>query len=140
MAAFTLHSEENSTKASLKWLFEFLSDFQNFERILPEDKVEGFTYSKEQCSFTIKGITPMTVKLTDKKPFEFILFSSDGLGKFNFELKANFIGNSEEQGKCSVFLSGDLNPVILGFAKEPLQQLVNTMSKRLSEMDERKIA
>jgi hypothetical protein len=140
VAAFTLNSEVNETRSTLQWLYDFLADFKNFKRILPEDKVENFTYTDNECSFSIKGITPMTVKMEEKKPVEYILFTSEGLGKFNFTLKANFIGDANSPGKCSIDLSGDLNPIILNFAKGSLQQLANTMSRRLAEMDELKMA
>ncbi|HRH12267.1 MAG TPA: hypothetical protein PLU73_12165 [Bacteroidia bacterium] len=139
MAAFTLNSETNKTGSTLKSLFLFLSDFKNFASILPNDKVEGFTYSEDQCSFTIKGITPMTVKLEEKIPFQSILFTSQGLGKFNFTLKAFFIGDQDAKGECRIEMGGDLNPVILGMAKNSLQQLINTMSQKLAALREEEL-
>src|SRR4051812_45939374 len=125
MAAFTINSDTNTTQSTLKSLFEFLSDFKNFSTILPEDKVDNFQYSENECSFNIKGITPMTIKLVEKQPFEFILFSSEGLAKFNFNLKAFFMGDALATGQCKVELSGDLNPFIKSMAEKPLTALVN---------------
>ena len=135
MASFTIDSEKNDTVSKLSSLFDFLVDFKNFESILPQDKVDGFEFSHEHCSFNIKGITQMTIKISEKKPHEYILFNSDGLGKYNFKLKVFLIGESEQPGKCRVELAGDLNPVILSFANKPLMQLVNTMSSRLSGLE-----
>lgn len=134
MAAFNIESETQQSVSTLKDLFEFLSDFKNFSSILPMDKVENFEYTSEQCSFNIKGITAMAIKLADKKPVEYILFSSDGLGKFNFNLKVHFMGEAEKPGKCRIDLGGDLNPFILKMAEKPLTQLVNTMSQKLAEL------
>lgn len=135
MAEFTITSDTNATRSALKPLFEFLGDFKNFSSILPEDKVADFRHKESECSFTIKGITPMTVKLQEKKPFEYILFTSEGLGKFNFKLKAHFIGSPENAGRCKVELHGDLNPFIKTMAEKPLTGLVNTMSLRLSQLE-----
>lgn len=134
MAAFTIVSESNKTQSSVKNLFGFLSDFKNFASILPEDKVENFQFAGDQCSFNIKGITPMTIKLVEKKPFEFILFSSEGLAKFNFSLKVHFTGEADAPGECKVDLMGDLNPFIKAMAEKPLAGLVNTMSLKLSQL------
>lgn len=134
MASFSILSETNSTQSNIKALFDFLSDFKNFASILPEDKVENFKYSEHECSFNIKGITPMTIKVTEKKPYEFILFSSEGLAKFNFQLKAQFAGKADEKGQCSVQLLGDLNPFIKAMAEKPLTHLVNVMSMKLSQL------
>jgi hypothetical protein len=134
VAAFTIESETNTTQSSIRSLFEFLTDFKNFSSILPEDKVENFKYSENECSFNIKGITPMTIKLAEKDPCHFILFTSDGLAKFNFKLKVMFAGEPEKPGSCNVHLIGDLNPFIKAMAEKPLTNLVNTMSLKLSHL------
>lgn len=134
MAKFTIVSDTHKTVSSLKSLYTFLSDFKNFAAILPEDKVENFKYSDDECSFNIKGITPMTIKVEERVPNEFILFSSDGLAKFNFSLKVFFLGSPEDAGECKVDLLGDLNPFIKAMAEKPLGSLVNTMSLKLSQL------
>lgn len=134
MAAFTLPSKTHKTNSSLKLLFEFLTDFKNFKSILPEDKVEDFKYENDQCSFSIKGITPMVIKLAEKEPYHYILFTSEGLAKFNFSLKVFFEGDAEQTGTCRIDLSGDLNPIILSMAQKSLEGLANTMALKLSEL------
>lgn len=134
MAKFTISSDTNKTVSSLKSLFEFLSDFKNFAAIMPEDKVDNFKYTEHECSFNIKGITPMTIKVAESKPYECIVFSSDGLAKFNFSLNVQFIGSSEATGECKVDLLGDLNPFIKTMAEKPLTNLVNAMSLKLAQL------
>jgi len=134
VAKFTIASETHKTVSSLKSLFDFLSDFKNFSAILPEDKVDNFKYSENECSFNIKGITPMTIRISEKVPYEYILFSSDGLAKFNFSLRVEFIGTADKPGECKIDLLGDLNPFIKAMAEKPLGALVNTMSLKLSQL------
>ncbi|MCE3229432.1 MAG: hypothetical protein K0S32_3983 [Bacteroidetes bacterium] len=134
MAAFTITSDINPTKSPIKNLYEFLGDFKNFDSILPHDKIEDFKFNENECSFNIKGITPMTIKMAEKSPHESILFTSEGLAKFNFNLKVHFIGDASSAGECKVELMGDLNPFIKTMAEKPLTTLVNTMSEKLSEL------
>jgi hypothetical protein len=134
VAAFTIHSATHQTQSQIGTLYNFLCDFKNFQAILPEDKVENFEFSGDQCSFNIRGITPMKVRLVEKIPHESILFSTEGLAKFNFSLLVDFLGDSNQLGHCSVKLSGDLNPFIKAMAEKPLITLVNTMSLKLSEL------
>lgn len=134
MSKFTIISGTNKTASPLKNLYTFLSDFKNFGSLLPEDKVDNFKYTESECSFNIKGITPMTIKVAEKVPYEFIVFSSDGLAKFNFSLKVQFIGDAEQTGECKIDLLGDLNPFIKAMAEKPLTGLVNTMSLKLSQL------
>ena len=46
MSAFSIHSEINSTQSKLISLFLFISDFKNFNSILPEDRIEDFICSE----------------------------------------------------------------------------------------------
>ncbi len=135
MAAFTLHSNAHTTKSTLKELFLFLSDFKNFDSILPEDKVENFTYSANRCNFTIKGFTNIGIVLKEQQAFSKLVFNSEGLMKFNFELNVFFTGTATETGQCQVDLLADMNPFIKVMAEKPLLQLINTMSFKLSQLD-----
>jgi hypothetical protein len=135
MASFTLTSETLSTKSNLKDLFLFLSDFKNFGSILPEDKVENFTHTENRCDFTIKGVTTIGIVMKDKHAFSHLVFNSEGLAKFNFQLTVHFIGQPELIGQCKVELLADMNPIIKMMAEKPLQQLINTMSTKLSQLE-----
>jgi len=135
LAEFTITSDVQPTKATLKQLYNFLSDFKNFKSILPEDKVENFEYTTDSCSFTIRGITAMTIKQISKTPFTSVKFQSEGLAKFNFILEAKFIGEAENSGNCQIELFADMNPFIKTMAEKPLKGLVDTMALRLSQLE-----
>ncbi len=135
MAEFTITSDVQPTKSTLKQLYNFLIDFKNFKSILPEDKVENFEYTADSCSFTIRGITAMTIKQVNKTPFTSVKFQSEGLAKFNFILEAKFIGEAETQGQCQIELFADMNPFIKTLAEKPLKGLVDTMALRLSQLE-----
>ena len=135
MAEFTITSDVQPTKATLKQLYNFLTDFKNFKSILPEDKVENFEYNSEGCSFTIRGITALKIKLISKVEYTSVKFQSEGLAKFNFILEAKFIGEAEKPGECNVELFADMNPFIKTMAEKPLEGLVNTMALRLSQLE-----
>jgi len=135
LAEFTIISNTEPTKATLKELYDFLIDFKNFRSILPEDKVENFEYTADSCSFTIRGITSLTIKQISKTPHSSIKFQSEGLAKFNFILEAKLIGEPEKQGECCIELFADMNPFIKVMAEKPLIGLVNTMAQKLSQLE-----
>ena len=134
MAYFTIPGKALACVSTCRQLYDFLTNFKNFGSILPEDKTENFTFNETSCSFNIRGITPMTVILKNKVPFSLIEFSSEGLGKFNFDLKVVFEGLADECATSQISLSGDLNPFIKAMAEKPLTALVDSMNKKLSEL------
>lgn len=135
MAEFTIISNIEPTKATIKQLYDFLTDFKNFKSILPEDKVENFEYSTDSCSFTIRGITALTIKQISKTPYSSVKFQSEGLAKFNFILEAKFMGDADKAGQCCIELFADMNPFIKTMAEKPLTALVNTMALKLSQLE-----
>lgn len=134
MALFIITSETHPAASPNKNLYNYLTDFKNFRDLLPEDKVENFACDEEKCSFNIKGITPLTVRIAEKVPFSKIVFESEGLAKFNFRLQANFTGDAESAGSCNIELKGDINPFIKVMAEKPLTQLVNSMAEKLGKL------
>jgi len=135
VAAFRISGDSNPCVSKNRELYNFLSDFNNFKSILPEDKVEDFVAEGDACSFTIKGITAMRIRIADQTPFSMIYFSSEGLSKFNFKLRVNFNGEADQLGECTVAMEGDLNPFILKMAEKSLQAFVNSMSLKLSQLN-----
>ena len=135
MAQFTIISNAEPTKATIKELYDFLIDFKNFKSILPEDKVENFEYTADTCSFNIRGITSLTIRQISKIPHSSIKFQSEGLAKFNFILETKFIGEAGKPGQCCVELFADMNPFIKVMAEKPLTGLVNTMALKLSQLE-----
>ena len=130
MAHFSLLSETHTTKSSTDSLFDFMGDFHNFKHLLPEDKIDNFECTTEQCSFSIKGLTALTIKIKDKQPKSKITFETSGLAKFVFTLHIHLLQNQT----TNVQLEGDMNPFIKVMAEKPLTELINTMASKLSNL------
>lgn len=107
-----------------------MGDFHNFKHLLPDDKIENFECTSEQCSFGIKGLVPLTIKIKDKTPKSKITFETSGLAKFVFTLHIHLL--PEQQ--TNVQLEGDMNPFIKVMAEKPLSDLVNTMASKLAAL------
>ena len=131
MSYFSLLSETHSTKSATDTLFDFMGDFNNFKHLLPDDKIENFECTTEQCSFGIKGLVPLTIKIKDKKPKSEITFETSGLAKFVFTLHIHLLPNQT----TNVQLEGDMNPFIKAMAEKPLSNLINTMATKLAALE-----
>ena len=131
MSYFSLLSETHSTKSATDVLFDFMGDFNNFKHLLPDDKIENFECTNEQCSFGIKGLMPLTIKIKDKKPKSEITFETSGLAKFVFTLHIHLLPNQT----TNVQLEGDMNPFIKAMAEKPLSNLINTMATKLATLE-----
>lgn len=131
MAHFSLISETHTTKTSISVLFDFMRDFNNFKHLLPTDKIENFACTANQCSFGIKGMMPLTIKIKEFLAPNKITYETSGLAKFVFTLHIHLLDNQT----TNVQLEGDMNPFIKVMAEKPLKELINTMALKLSELE-----
>jgi hypothetical protein len=128
LAHFSILSETHTTQSTTESLFDFMGDFNNFKHLLPDGKIENFECTAEQCSFGIKGLMPLTIKIKEKVPIVRITFETTGIAKFVFTLHIHFLENQT----TNVELEGDMNPFIKAMAEKPLRELVNTMATKLA--------
>jgi hypothetical protein len=128
VAHFSILSETQATQSQTDNLFDFMGDFNNFKHLLPEDKIENFECTTEQCSFGIKGLMPLTIKIKERLPKSRITFETTGIAKFVFTLHIHLLADQ----KTNVELEGDMNPFIKAMAEKPLRDLVNTMASKLA--------
>ncbi len=130
MGHFSLKSNTHPTKSQTSDLFEFMGDFNHFKNLLPTDKIENFTCTAEQCSFGIKGLVPLTIKIKERSFPNRITYETLGLAKFVFTLHIHLLNDQS----TNVQLEGDMNPFIKIMAEKPLNDLINTMALKLSEL------
>lgn len=131
MAHFSILSETHPTQSTTDSLFDFMGDFNHFKHLLPEDKIDNFQCTADQCSFGIKGLMPLTIKIKERLPKSRITFETTGVAKFVFTLHIHLLENQQ----ANVELEGDMNPFIKAMAEKPLKELVNTMSGKLSALN-----
>jgi carbon monoxide dehydrogenase subunit G len=113
-------------------VYDFLINFDNFTRLLPE-QVENWQTSGDSCSFEIKGLATLGLRITEKIPFTFINMVAEGKLPFGFTL-GTFIGEHDAQ-QCQVqlIIDADMNPFIAMMAEKPLQNFVDMLLPKLKE-------
>ena len=116
-------------------IFNFLSDFNNFGKLMPE-QIINWQSTENTCSFTIKGMTDLSMQIKEKMPSHTILISSYGKVPFDFELKCSFEDLGNYQTKSQLIFIADLNPMLSMMASKPLQNFVNMLNAKLKILAE----
>jgi len=126
-------SKPATLNTSQKKVFEFLSDFNNFEKLMP-DQVSNWKSEKETCSFTIQGMTDISLKYSLKQAFHTIKVEPDGKSPINFDLMVNLAVNDMDEQKTNgtIEINASLNPMMAMIAKRPLENLVEVMIDKLN--------
>ena len=118
---------------SAEEIFTFLCNFNNFQKIMPE-QVTNWQSTEEECSFTIAGMATLGMKIQEKKPNSMIRVMRHGKAPFDFFLNCSI----EDKGpECAVQLSfdADLNPMLKMMAVKPLTNFLNLLVNKLKEIN-----
>ena len=112
-------------------MYEYLADFTHFSMVA-NDKIENFKATQDRCSFTIKGMTDMGLKIISRLPNESITISNDtdvpSSMPLNFLIIFEFERVEPYVTKVIVKMELDANPMIAMMVKKPLEKFVNSLA------------
>jgi carbon monoxide dehydrogenase subunit G len=123
-------SKRVALKTSAENVFVSLSDMSNLGRFMPE-QITNWQATVDTCSFTIQNMTTLSMRITERVPFERIDVTSEGKTPFNFTLHLILFPQTEQHSEAMFTLKADLNPVFSMMASKPLQNLVDLMADNL---------
>lgn len=127
-----IKSNSHSINASAAQIFDFISDFNNLEKLMPE-KVVDWSSTMTTCTFTIQGMATLNMKQGLNKSNELVQMLSDGKNPFPFDLNTHIAAQGEENAEVYLQLNADMNPMLAMMAKKPLQNFVNILVEELAK-------
>lgn len=126
-------SEWKTIDAPAETVFNFVSDLNNLGKLMPE-QVINWESTADTCSFTIKGMANIQMRVVSRIPARYIGLEPEGKAPFDFKIDIDFKGKGE-QSETQVKLDATLNPMLAMMAKRPLQNLVNIIVQKLGVVD-----
>lgn len=126
-----IESKKVELNRNVEFVYEYLSDFTHFSMVA-NDKIENFKATQDRCSFTIKGMTDMGLKIISRLPNESITISNDtevpSSMPLNFLIIFEFERVEPYVTKVIVKMELDANPMIAMMVKKPLEKFVNSLA------------
>lgn len=111
-------------------VYTFISNFDNFAKLLPE-QVENWQSSGDSCSFEVKGLAAIGLRIIKKLPFSKVTMLGEGKLPFNFTLDANIIETPARQCEVELVIDSDMSQFIAMMAAKPLQNFVDLLVGKL---------
>ena len=126
-----LESKIGSINSSDEKIYNFLSDFNNFRSLIPEDKIKNWESTKESCKFSLDGLGEPGMKIIEKEPNKLIKITGAEGSKFNFFFWMQLKQVEENDTRIKLTLHAELNPMIQMMAKKPLQDFLDMLVDQL---------
>jgi len=129
-----LKSDKTSINASIEKIYNFLSDFDNFKDLMP-DQVQNWKSTEDTCSFDVSGMGQLSLKMVEKIPYSKIRILPETGTKlpFTFELICLLDKVNENETNCEFIFDHEMPMMISMMASRPLQNLVDILVKKLKE-------
>lgn len=113
-------------------VYDFLTNFDNFKRLLP-DQVANWQSTGDSCSFEVKGLAKVGLRITSKTPYTEIIMIGEGKLPFGFSFETFIRQVETQQCQVQMVIDADMNPFIAMMAEKPLQNFVDLILPKLKE-------
>jgi carbon monoxide dehydrogenase subunit G len=126
----TFSSNKVAVPASSNDIFNFLTDLNNLQKLMPGDKIDQWQSDAETCSFQIKGLAKIGMKLDSTEENKKIHIVSNGKNPFDFTLDIHL----NEQGastESQLIFDGNMNAFMKMMAEKPLTNFFNLLADNL---------
>lgn len=134
----TFNSEQVTIARNNRLIFDFLSDFNNFESLMPP-QVSDWQSDSEHCSFNIQNMATLGMRYEFKRPFDHIKIVSEGKSPFNFDLQCFLEPAGENSSNVELQLNADLNMMLKMIASKPLANFINILARQLKDVCENQL-
>ena len=121
-----LESPKVTIEKSAETIFNFLSDVQNFKKLMPENISKFEVLGEDKFLFALKGMPEIILKKKETVPFSKIVLGAAG-GKLDFALIGNITQIEPDESTVQLTFEGDFNPMMTMMIKGPIGKFIETL-------------
>lgn len=134
MSQTKLQSQEVAISKPATGIYNFLTNLNNFEKLMPQE-VSEWKSTQDECTFTLKGMPSIGFMITEQTPFTNIVYK--GIGKLPAAvfLKVAITPNGDGACKAQLFLEAELNPMLKMMVEKPLTKFLDVLAHNLTKME-----
>lgn len=127
-----LESNKTIINKSQKEFFEYLTDLNNFEELMPSN-TDKFEVDGESFIFSLKGMPEIRLVLKEKQEFSKIILSAAS-SKLSFSLTVLINKVTENTCETQLLFEGEFNAMMAMMVKGPLQKFIDTLSENAGKL------
>ena len=128
-----LESPKVTVQKNQQDLYNFLTNVENYEQLMPEGKEKFNVRSKDTFAFALKGMPEIELQIKETKAPELIVLGSTS-DKFNFSLEVVIESAGDQQSQAQLFFEGKFNAMMSMMVKGPLKKFIGTLAEKTSQL------
>jgi hypothetical protein len=130
-----IESKTGIAKGSLETVYNYISDFRNFSGLLPQDRLNNLQITQEKILFDIQGLGTVGLEIQEKEPYSMLTVGASEDSSADFTFIINLHESGKDLSEVKLRLNANLNMFLEMMARSPLQQFVDLMVDKLSQVD-----
>ena len=125
-----LESPKVTIEKSAQDIFDFLSNVENFEKLMPENISKFEVLGDDTFLFALKGMPEIVLKKKEVIAPNKIVLGAAG-GKLDFSLTGHINEIDNDKSEVQLSFAGDFNPMMAMMIKGPISKFIETLSKNI---------
>lgn len=128
-----IESPKVSVDKSPQELYDFLTNVENFEKLMPENISKFEVLAEGKFLFALKGMPEIVLKLEESTPTSKVVLGAAS-DKLPFTLTGNIQEAGEGKSDAQLVFEGKFNPMMAMMIKGPIGKFVNTLAENMSKL------
>jgi len=124
-----IESKKVDVPCSNEDCFTFLTDLNNYQLLLPKEKVSDWKSDENSCSFKIQKTYKLELILESTTEYSTVNLKSGENSPFAFTLAISIEGG--DASNVQLICDADINPFLKMMVEKPLSNLFDYMADRL---------
>jgi carbon monoxide dehydrogenase subunit G len=125
-----IESKKVQVPATPEIVFQFVTDLNNFVKLLPAERISEWESNENYCSFKVQGTATIDLSLKEKTSPENMLLESGSRSPFPFTLNVSLRAN-DGGTEAGLVMDADINPFLKMMVEKPLSNLFNYIAEKL---------
>ena len=117
-------------------IYRVLSDMSKLNLVkdqISSNKIEGFTFNRDSCSFKVNPIGEVKFDVVERQPNKLVKFKSGNL-PFDVFLWVQLVSQSEKNTKMRLTVRADLNPFLKPIISQPMKEALDKIADLLTQL------
>ena len=127
-----LNSPKSIVERPQQDVFDFLSQVENFEKLMPESIQKFEVLGPDTFLFALKGMPEITLEKKQLEAPGKILLDAAG-GKIDFSLIGLIEALDDNRSEVQLTFQGDFNPMMAMMIKGPISKFIETLVNNISK-------
>lgn len=117
-------------------IYQFITDLNNLEGLIPGERVKDWHSDKDQCQFTVSPVGKMGMRIQEKEPHSLVKITSDkDISQYNFTLWIQLKEVSQEDTRIKITVQPEVSQFLLPMIKSPLRQFVESLVDQMEKFE-----